>query len=164
MTSTYHTKNIACSALLLAAMITSSHPVMADTMTNIDKAHGTCLESGIGDDPTFQRCSGDRTEQLQKLNRAMVKELKLKYSPEKDEPPFIAEHKKAALLHVQKEQKAWEAYEKMACNNLADSLIYGTAGQNIFAPDCHARVIKQRIQTIHEELCAGGEGSSKYCE
>jgi|GEM_PF-3546386 len=164
MTSTYHAKNTACTALLFAAIILFPHPVMADTMTNIDKAHDTCLESGIVDDPTFQRCSGENIEQLQRLNRAMVEELKLKYSPEKDESSFIVEHKKAALSHIQKEQEAWEAYEKLACNNLADSLIYGTAGQNIFAPDCHSRVIKQRIQTIHEELCAGGGESTKYCK
>jgi len=156
MIPTHHAKNTACSALLMVAMFILPHAVMADSIKNIEDAHAACLKNSIGDDATFSQCAGEEIEQLEKLNRVILKELISKYSTD--------EENKSALLHVQKEQKAWEAYEKMACNNLSDFLIYGTAGRSIYFPGCRSRVIKQRIQTIHEELCAGGEESSKYCK
>jgi len=152
----HRAKNTAYSVLLAVTMFISPHTAMADSIKNMEDAHVACLKDSIGDDATFNRCAGEEIEQLEKLSRVILKELISKYSTD--------EENKSALLHVQKEQKAWEAYEKMACNNLSDFLIYGTSGRSIYFPGCRSRVIKQRIQTLHEELCAGEWESPKYCK
>jgi len=124
--------------------------VMADGIEDAEVIYSKCLKKTKGVTFDMRECAYEYTVNLKKhLNKvwqALITERHEAY--EMDD-----KHKSAILSSLQEEQKKWEEYEKIACQSLADTLWYGTAGF-IYAFTCGHLVIEQRIEILLHELCA----------
>jgi len=138
--------------LLLIFLIIFSMPqvVMADGIEDVEATYNHCLEKAGGTTYGMRECAHEHADNLKNHLGKVWQALFTKHS-EGDKMPD--EHKNAILLSLQEEQKKWEEYEKIACRNLADTVLYGTAGF-IYANTCNHLVITQRIEILLHELCA----------
>jgi len=125
--------------------------VMAGGIEDAEAIYGKCLEKTEGVTFDMRECANEHTRNLKNHLNKVWQALITEYNGANE---MAGEHESAILSSLQEEQKKWEEYEKIACRNLADTSLYGTAGF-IYASTCGHLVIMQRIEILLHELCAG---------
>jgi len=136
---------------ILLAIFSIPQAVIAGGIEDAEARYGNCLEQAEGITYEMRECAHEHTGNLKSYLNTVWQALITEHN---EANGMADEHKSTIFSSLQEEQKKWEEYEKIACRTLADTSLYGTSGF-IYANTCGHLVVKQRIEVLLHELCAG---------